>query len=294
MLQSRDIVQTGEGNSLSSLLDPRTKLIMLFCLAIMVISIDNPLFLLTLFSVPLALYPLARLPAVKYKIVAIIILVGLWGTIFSQALFYQEWPRTVMVTLIPQNFFFLGRLTGGLYLYREGFIYGLIQGLRFSTMTAAGLLLCWTTEPRDILLGSVRMGVPYELSFMLVCAIRFLPILMAEVSTVIEVQKMKGFHPLKIGHLTSAGLNTLTPVLANSIRRAAVLADSVESRAFRAYPTRTYRNELHYRVVDMVLIGLIVSVATGIPAVKVLCGLYHRQIVYLPGLRWLYEVGRYL
>jgi len=294
VIQTRDIVETSEGSLLICRLDPRTKLIILLCLAVMVISIDNPTFLLTLFLIPLLLYPLAGISAVKYKIVAILILVGLWGTIFSQALFYQEWPRTVMVTLIPQQLFFLGKLTGGLYLYREGFVYGLIQGLRFSTMTAAGLLLCWTTEPRDILLGLVRMGVPYELSFMLVCAIRFLPILMAEVSTVIEVQKMKGFHPLKIGHLTSAGLNTLTPVLANSIRRAAVLADSVESRAFRAYPGRTYRSELHYRAVDLVLIGLIVSVASGIPAVKILCGLYQRQIVYLPGLRWLYEIGRYL
>jgi len=294
MLQGRDIVQTAVGNSLISRLDPRTKLIMLLCLAIMVISIDNPKLLLALFLIPLALYPLARLSVIKYKILAILILIGLWGTIFSQALFYQEWPRTVMVTLIPQNFFFLGKLTGGVYLYREGFVYGLIQGLRFSTMTAAGLLLCWTTEPRNILLGLVRMGVPYELSFMLVCAIRFLPILMTEVSTVIEVQKMKGFHPLKIGHLTSASLNTLTPVLANSIRRAAVLADSVESRAFRAYPNRTYRTELNYRIIDRLLIGLSISVASAIPTVKILCGLYHLQIVYLSGWRWLYELGRYL
>ena len=294
MFKVRDIAEPDTGSTIIHNIDPRAKVAILFAISLLVVSLDNEKILFFLFVIPLSAYPAARLSANKYWIAFIFIALGLWGTIFSQALFYREWPRTIVLTLIPQEFPVLGNITGGLHVYKEGFLYGLIQGLRFSTMTASGLLLCWTTPPQKMLLGLVRLKIPYGIAFMVVTALRFLPILLAEIFTVIEVQRLRGFNPLKIKNLFKGLMNTLLPVLANSVRRAGVLAASVESRAFRAYPDRTYLKDLRYNAVDFGITSIFLTASTGIAAIKILYGLYGGEILYISGLRWIYEIGRCL
>lgn len=67
---------------------------------------------------------------------SIFLLLGLWGSISSQALFFAQNPRTPLFMLISPDFPFLGSLTGGLYIYREGIIYGAVQGMRTASMIA--------------------------------------------------------------------------------------------------------------------------------------------------------------
>jgi len=102
-------------------IDPRIKVATLCAMSLMVVSLDNEKILFFLFIISLFAYPAARLSGNKYWIAFIFIALGLWGTIFSQALFYREWPRTIVLTLIPQEFPVLGNITGGLYVYKEGF-----------------------------------------------------------------------------------------------------------------------------------------------------------------------------
>ena len=294
MFKARDIAEPETGNTIIHNIDPRAKVAVLFAMSLLVVSVDNEKILFFLFLIPVFAYPAARLSASKYWIAFILIAVSLWGTIFSQALFYREWPRTIILPLIPRELPLLGKITGGLYVYKEGFLYGLIQGLRFSAMTAAGLLLCWTTAPQKMLLGLVRLKIPYGIAFMAVTAIRFLPILLAEIFIVIEAQRLKGFNPLKLKGLFKGVMNTLAPVLANSVRRAGVLAASVESRAFRAYPDRTYLRELRYNAVDFGITAISLIVSAGVAAIKSLYGLYAGEILYISGLRWVYEIGRCL
>jgi energy-coupling factor transport system permease protein len=220
--------------------------------------------------------------------------VGLWGTVFSQALFYQEWPRTILLTLIPDDTPILGRITGGVYVYNEGLSYGLIQGLRFSTMTALGLLFCWTTESRAALLALTSLKVPYGIAFMMVTTLRFFPILLKEVFTVIEAQRLKGFYPFRIQNIFRATLNTLMPILANSIKRAITLSSSVESRAFNAYPQRTYFRQLSYGVSDLGLMVFFAIMALTTVFIKILYSMYTRDILYFSYLRWIYELGEIL
>jgi len=294
MFKARDIAEPETGNTIIHNIDPRAKVAVLFAMSLLVVSVDNEKILFFLFLIPVFAYPAARLSASKYWIAFILIAVSLWGTIFSQALFYREWPRTIILPLIPRELPLLGKITGGLYVYKEGFLYGLIQGLRFSAMTAAGLLLCWTTAPQKMLLGLVRLKIPYGIAFMAITAIRFLPILLAEIFIVIEAQRLKGFNPLKLKGLFKGVMNTLSPVLANSVRRAGMLAASVESRAFRAYPDRTYLRELRYNAVDFGITAISLIVSAGVAAIKSLYGLYAGEILYISGLRWVYEIGRCL
>ena len=69
-------------------LNGRTKLIVLFLFAILTITIDNPRSLFVLFSLTLALHICAKTSIYKWKVLAILLLLGLWGSMFSQALFF--------------------------------------------------------------------------------------------------------------------------------------------------------------------------------------------------------------
>ena len=132
-------------------LDGRTKLLGLFLVAVLAIVVDNPRTLFLLFTATLLLHLFARTSVYKWQVLAILLLFGLWGSMFSQAFFFAQTPRTPLFVLIEPTVPVLGSITGGLYVYREGVVYGAVQGLRSATMLALGLFVCWTSDPRQLL-----------------------------------------------------------------------------------------------------------------------------------------------
>ena len=120
-------------------LDGRTKLLILFLVAVLAIVVDNPRTLFLLFTATLLLHLSARTSIYKWQVLAILLLLGLWGSMFSQALFFAQTPRTPLFVLIAPEAGFIGQLTGGLFIYREGILYGAVQGLRSASMPAT----CW-------------------------------------------------------------------------------------------------------------------------------------------------------
>ncbi len=277
-------------------LDARVKIFLLLATSVLVIFLDNPKSLLLLFVFVSAAALSARLPAKNLKILAVLVLLAVWGTMFSQALFYSKLPRTVLFVIIHPKWPVIGELTGGLFVYKQGFTYGAVQALRFASMLTLGLLLSWTTQPRDLLLGLIHFKVPYEVSFMTVTAVRFLPLVMNEVRTVLTVQRLRGYRPLKSSNwikLIRTSLYTLKPILANCLRRAGTLAVSAESRGFRVNPEeRTYWRGLEYSYMDRGVLWGGTVFLVGIVAVKVVYLLYFNGVYYTPFLRELYGLAK--
>ena len=199
-------------------LNGRTKLLFLFLFAILMITVDNPRTLFILFTFTLILHLAAKTSIYKWKVMAILLLLGLWGSMFSQALFFAQTPRTPLFVLIAPEAGFIGQLTGGLFIYREGILYGAVQGLRSASMLALGLLVCWTSDPRQLLQALLAWRLPPQMAFMLVTAIR----------------RHLGSHrlaaPAVLRHLPYIA----KPLLARCLRRAQTLALSVVSRGFFA------------------------------------------------------------
>lgn len=187
----RQLWEGGDGHSFLMRLDGRTKLSFLFCYALMMIIVDNARTLFFLFTLTLVFHFLGKTPFYKWRVLAIFILLGLWGSIASQALFFSQNPRTPLVTLISPGFPVLGALTNGLYIYREGIIYGAIQGMRTVSMITLGLLVCWTSDPRQLLKGLTSWNLSPQAAFMLVTAIRFFPVLAAEAGEVMVALQLR-------------------------------------------------------------------------------------------------------
>ena len=212
----------------------KTKLLLLFLFSLMTITIDNPRTLFLLFTATLALHLLAGTSLYKWRALAVLLLLGLWGSMFSQALFFAQTPRTPLFVLIPPDTYFLGPLTGGLYVYREGLLYGAVQGLRSAGMLSLGLLVCWVSDPRQLLRALLGWRLPPQAAFMLVTALRFLPVLASEGGEVLTALRLrsdsqKGRRAV-LRHLPYIA----KPLLARCLRRAQTLALSVVSRGFFA------------------------------------------------------------
>ncbi|MEN6413603.1 MAG: energy-coupling factor transporter transmembrane component T [Veillonellales bacterium] len=284
MLKWQDVTYSEADQTILHRLDPRVKIIVLLATGFFIVLLDNPKILGSLLTFGIAGMIVSRLSPLKLKIAVVMIALGLWGSVFSQALFYEQVPRTAVLTVISPQMPVLGPLTKGLYIYQEGVIHGLKQGLRLTTMTTLGLLVCWTTDTRLLLLGMVKMRLPYSLSFMAVTAVKFIPALLQESMQVMTASRMRGGKRF--------GISLLIPILANCIRRSGTLAVAVESRAFRCYNQRTYLEELSFsRGEKWLLVGYMLLTVL-ITFSKVSYWLYQYGIYYHPGLRTVYEFTR--
>lgn len=103
----------------------------------------------------------------------------------------------------------LGQITGGLYVYREGVIYGAVQGLRSATMLTLGLFVCWTSDPRQLLKALMAWRLSPQIAFMLVTAIRFLPVLAAEAGEVIIALRLRS--DTRVGRKVLSGIYLILP-----------------------------------------------------------------------------------
>lgn len=231
-MSARQLWEGTDAASWAQRLNGRTKLLVLFLFAILMITVDNPRTLFVLFSFTLLLHILARTSIYKWKVLAVLLLLGLWGSMFSQALFYAQTPRSPLFVIISPEAGILGQLTGGLYVYREGILYGAVQGLRSASMLTLGLLVCWTSDPRQLLQAMLAWRLSPQLAFMLVTAIRFLPVLAAETGEIITALQLRSDsqrgRTAVLRHLPYIA----KPLLARCLRRAQTLALSVVSRGF--------------------------------------------------------------
>lgn len=297
MIGARSIAEPTIKDTVIHRIDPRAKILILISIVFVAVSLDNQKTMFLLFLTILSGFVLAKMPAIKIKTLVILLVLLIWGTIYSQALFYSQLPRTVIFTIIRPEFPILGWLTGGgLFVYEEGFHHGAVQGLRSASILSLGLLMCWTTDSRDMLNGLVGLRVPYSVAFMVITAVRFLPIIITEVATVITVQRLRGFNPKKFGSgIIKTLLNILTPTLANCVRRTGTLAVSIQSRAFRANPDRTSLKKLEFSDIDKIVVAVCVFTAISVVIMKLIYNMYTSGIYYTSGLRPVYAIaGGYL
>ncbi|MBI2194718.1 MAG: energy-coupling factor transporter transmembrane protein EcfT [Planctomycetes bacterium] len=275
-------------------LDPRTKILLLAAVSLVAVALDQGRALLGLFSLAASSLLWIRPPWRRLSGLMLLLALGTFGTMVSQALFYNAYPRTAWVILADPAKSWLGRATGGIALYREGLAYGAVQSLRLSAMLAAGLAVCWTTDPRDLLSALHRLRIPEGLCFMTITAVRFLPLVLSEAASVWASQRLRGVQPFRYGpiSLLFSAVRMLRPVFANCVRRATVLAASVQSRAYDPARPRTSLQELRLRRVDWA-VGLSATLATLLLLVtKALYLLYLNEIFYSSRLRPLYTFVR--
>ena len=277
-------------------LEPRTKILMMLISGCLVVLLDSPIALFVCFLGSLALIALSALSWRRIGLLCVFLFFTTWGLIYSQAIFYNEFPRTLLFTLVPADMPMLGKLTGGVRVYREGLFHGIVQSLRFNTTLVLGFFIVWTTQPRDLLFALAQLRVPATLAFMVTTALHFIPVITNEAATVFRSQRLRGFRYLRPNlFATCRGiLNSFRPILAGNIRHATHLGESVESRGFSPVVAtqRTALRTAKMQAWDFSLLAVLSLCLAGIVALKLLYLLYANGIYYAAWLRYAYTFTR--
>lgn len=231
-------------------LDPRTKMLSLFCLmglAFFIVGLD----MLLAFGLLLcALYPVAR---ISLKL--------LFGNIRS---FF--W--LLFLTFVLHGFFTEGRVLFSvpLPLYGfdctlEGLRNGLFYGLRIILLISMANLLTLTTTPMSLtdglekLLNPFRkLGLPaHEIAMMMSISMRFIPILLEESERIQKAQMSRGADfdgPLLVK--IKSIIPILVPLFVSAFRKANDLALAMDARCYRGGINRSSYQILSFESADYV------------------------------------------
>jgi len=218
-----------ERDSFLHRLDPRVKIIssLLGILAMILFNSPYLLFILfTLLSLSLRFFGKISLreqiKVLKPLIPLIIITIAVWPFILE--------PRTF------------------------GLFIGLGYALRLASMAMITFGLLMTTTQKELILGFIKLKMPYEIGLTLTIALRYIPTLFGLAQTIIDAQKSRGLE-LEKGSFFSRIKKTvpiLIPLIIASIKTAHELSIALESRAFGASKKRTFLHTIQMKGKDYI------------------------------------------
>ena len=247
------------GNSIVHRLDPRSKLVAMILLIMIVFWANNPITNLILFIATGVFVALSEVPLSFF-------IKGLRSMFFL-----------IAFTTLFQLFF----ISGGDVLFEMGFIkitsYGIEQAgiifCRFVLIIFFSTLLTLTTMPLSLatavesLLGPLkRFKVPvHEIGLMLSMSLRFVPTLMDDTIRIMNAQKARGvdFGEGNVIQKVKAMIPILIPLFATSLKRADSLATAMEARGYQGGNGRSQYRQLNWMNKDSVAL-LLVCVLGGI------------------------------
>ena len=244
------------GDSIVHRLDPRSKLLAMMLLILIVFWANNPLTNLILF-------------------IATGIFIALSGVSLS---FFIQGLKSMFFLIAFTTIFQLFFISNGNVLFEFSFVritdYALQQAgiifCRFVLIIFFSTLLTLTTMPLSLasaveaLLAPLkRVKVPvHEIGLMLSMSLRFVPTLMDDTTRIMNAQKARGvdFGEGSIVQKVKAMIPILIPLFATSLKRADSLAIAMEARCYRGGVNRTRMKELQVTYVDYIGVGAVVLV----------------------------------
>lgn len=252
-------------------LDPRTRLIFLFCVifALTIPEIWDFRIILPLFLLSLTLYFLARIEWKDIKrtwifiIILVVFIVGLNGLLSGRG-----GPSSVVQVESPTAFeipFFVPGTDWGFTVpvTVNKIWFAVTQMIRMLAMAILAIPIPYTMDPNIYGVTFRRMGVSDKVSFTMDLAFRFLPTLARDLSITIDAQRARGYEMETLKGGIVARLQRLAPLIIPVTMQSTVtgeeVIDAMDLRAFGAKP-RTWLKELRYANRDYFMIGLGVAI----------------------------------
>jgi energy-coupling factor transport system permease protein len=252
-------IQTVDRDSLFTSLDFRTKLVAMLSITILAFLWESPIAggILTL-SVLLAcaiagvrLNYLGTLLKVMIPFYLFLILSMGFFNVEQVKLLTHKTELTSIFTL-PSSWWLIGNSKMTL----EGTLYGLNIVFKTLTMILVIPLAIFTTDVNQMTVGMVRAKIPYKIVFIFSSTLRFVPLLLEEVQSIIESQRLRGLNFEKMGGLKKAQVyaKVAVPLILNSLSKSQKLEVVLQSKAFSGSSQRTYLHESALTNTDYLLI----------------------------------------
>lgn len=240
-------------------MNPLTKLLFMGVVFIGAALLKDIFSLIILVTFCLVWWYLGEIPFSKLKPLVMAIMALVLVFIVVQGFVYFRNQTPMFWIDIPQIGFSAG-------FYLEGFIYGIVMGLKIIAIVSSVPVLTLTTPTAKLVVALSKIRIPYSLIFVLATAMRFTPLILATYSEIIDAQKIRGHDIDKMNLLTKlrkAFIPVVTPMFISLLRRADELQISIEARAFGAVKNRTYVEEIRFRVSDIIAIIILLLLGFG-------------------------------
>lgn len=228
-------------------LHPIPKIIWAIGAVVLAFGTRNPLFLFVMFVIGLLIIAMAGVFRAYWKVMAVLFPISLSLIVFQAVAPAFPKPWVPIASLGPFT------------IYQEGIYSGLSLLLRTWAGTNFAVLLVLTTHPGDMFTALQKLGVPYEMNFMVSASLQLIPIVQREFQIVLSAQRSRG---MKASGFSSA-IPSMVPVFAGTIERVQQLAMSLESRAFGSKGVKTSLREVQSSAKDWVVSILGVLVTAG-------------------------------
>lgn len=236
-------------------LDVRAKGIGLLSLLFTAFLFDDPSFNFIIFLITAGVAYLAQLMWTKVRqtllpLLPFFLLIIIFAGLSSGYLHFQtESNRTVLFEVWPA---FHWSITLG------GLLRGITYLLRILILVLSSMVFLQTTPLEKLTQLMQELKVPAQFSFMIVTAIRFIPVLDRKRILILEAQKARGAHIPDKGAWVPIRtfLPLVIPMFAGSIQMANTLSMAMMSRGFGYTQYQTHTADLRFKTHDRIVIGL--------------------------------------
>lgn len=251
-------LQTVKYDSLFTHLDFRSKLVVMLSVTILAFLWESPivggiLMLSVIASCVLAGVRLNYLGTILKVMIPFYIFLILSMGFFNveQVKLLTSKSELTPLLILPQTWW----LIGGAKMSLEGTLYGLNIVFKTLTMILVIPLAIFTTDVNQMTVGMVRAKIPYKVVFIFSSTLRFVPLLLEEVQSIIESQRLRGLNFEKMGWLKKAQVyaKVAVPLILNSLSKSQKLEIVLQSKAFSGSSNRTYLHESALTIPDYLL-----------------------------------------
>jgi energy-coupling factor transport system permease protein len=218
-------------------LDPRTKITVFLLTFVAILMFENPLWMLPVaFLVILQLLvsgAFRNLRRIRYILIVL--------TISSMTLW------NIFASGVTDLFWFI---------QLESLMFAIARTMLIVLMISTGMILISTTRTEELVLGMIRMGMPYRVGFAISTSLRLVPMIAASTVTISQAQRSRGLD-LETGSILERVrkfLPLLVPVFLSTIRNTNIFAMALESKGFGAREQRTFFLQLKLRPVDFAVL----------------------------------------
>jgi energy-coupling factor transport system permease protein len=113
---------------------------------------------------------------------------------------------------------------------------GLILWLQFIIMISLGILFSMVTDPVEIPIALIRIGIPHKYGVVLMVSYRMMSLISTKLSSIIVAQKTRGarfsFSPRRIPRLMSEFMSLMIPLVISTLETSIGLSDTLLSRGY--------------------------------------------------------------
>ena len=225
---------------------PFAKLVLLISFSLLIFAMNHFLAGTLLFAILLASFRFAGLGLSFFWQKLRIICIFSIFIILVQILFYQQGTLLWSFNLLGIQ----------LTIWSAGIMQGLGMALRFINIIASSYLFIATTDPNKLAYALMQAGLPYRQGFMLITALRFIPVFEIELAQVRNAQMAKGINMkgLSIKKFLRIIRYLFVPLVISALGKIDSLTVSMEGRAFGLYNTRTFMTRQRLSHTDWLII----------------------------------------